>query len=131
VDGRTHGLHPRIHSSRASVTGLNVAPYFERKRSQYTDKSASDVIHLKDFATGDGSTDDTAKVQEAFNTYGSGNKIIYVDAGTYIIKNTVTIPKDAKIVGETWSQFAANGAAFSDASKPIPMFKVMNFSICS
>ncbi|KAK0102135.1 hypothetical protein ONS96_006099 [Cadophora gregata f. sp. sojae] len=110
----------------STVSGLTVAPYFERKKNQYTDKTASDFVHLKDFATGDGSTDDTAKVQQAFNTYGSGNKIIFVDSGTYIIKNTVTIPKDAKIVGEAWSQFAASGSAFSDASKPIPMFKVGN-----
>jgi hypothetical protein len=111
----------------AGVSGLDVAPYFERKKNQYTDKSASDFIHLKDQgAKGDGSTDDTAAVQAAFNKYSDGSKIIYVDAGTYILKDTVTIPKDAKIVGETWSQFAANGAKFGDATKPVPMFKVGN-----
>ncbi|KAH6628876.1 pectate lyase superfamily protein-domain-containing protein [Chaetomium tenue] len=103
-----------------TVAGLQVAPYFERKRNQYADKSAADFVHLKDEgAKGDGSTDDTAAVQNAFNKYGDGSKIIFVDAGTYILKGTVTIPKDAKIVGETWSQFAANGAKFSDASNPV------------
>ncbi|KAK4031703.1 putative LysM domain-containing protein [Parachaetomium inaequale] len=111
----------------STVAGLQVAPYFERKRNQYTDKSAADFVHLKDEgAKGDGSTDDTAAVQNAFNKYGDGSKIIFVDAGTYILKGTVTIPKDAKIVGETWSQFAANGAKFSDASNPVVMFKVGN-----
>ena len=111
----------------ASVTGLSVAPYFERKRNQYADKSAADFIHLKDQgAKGDGVTDDTAAVQKAFNTYGDGSKIIFVDAGTYLLKDTVTIPKDAKIVGETWSQFAASGSKFSDATKPIVMLKVGN-----
>ncbi|GAW24601.1 hypothetical protein ANO14919_141920 [Xylariales sp. No.14919] len=109
------------------VAGLQVLPYFERKRNQYTDKSAADFVHLKDQgAKGDGSTDDTAAVQKAFNTYGDGSKIIYVDAGTYILKDTVTIPKDAKIVGETWAQFAANGNKFADASKPVVMLKVGN-----
>ncbi|KAI8950578.1 pectate lyase superfamily protein-domain-containing protein [Xylaria longipes] len=109
----------------SSVSGLQVAPYFERKRNQYTDKSAADFVHLKDQgAKGDGVTDDTAAVQAAFNKYGDGSKIIYVDAGTYILKDTVTIPKDAKIVGETWSQFAANGNKFSDATKPVVMLKV-------
>ncbi|KAK5630292.1 hypothetical protein RRF57_006007 [Xylaria bambusicola] len=109
------------------VTGLQVAPYFERKRNQYTDKSAADFVHLKDQgAKGDGVTDDTAAVQKAFNAYGDGSKIIFVDAGTYILKDTVTIPKDAKIVGETWSQFAASGSKFSDASKPVVMLKVGN-----
>ncbi|KAI0457369.1 pectate lyase superfamily protein-domain-containing protein [Xylaria acuta] len=111
----------------SSVAGLQVAPYFERKRNQYTDKSAADFVHLKDEgAKGDGSTDDTAAVQNAFNKYGDGSKVIYVDAGTYILTDTVTIPKDAKIVGETWSQFAANGNKFSDASKPTVMLKVGN-----
>ncbi|TGJ81258.1 hypothetical protein E0Z10_g7506 [Xylaria hypoxylon] len=110
-----------------AVAGLQVAPYFERKRNQYTDKTAADFVHLKDQgAKGDGVTDDTAAVQKAFNTYGDGSKIIYVDAGTYLLKDTVTIPKDAKIVGETWSQFAANGNRFADASKPVVMFKVGN-----
>ncbi|KAI0466139.1 glycoside hydrolase family 55 protein [Xylaria cf. heliscus] len=110
-----------------SVSGLQVAPYFERKRNQYTDKSATDFVHLKDEgATGDGSTDDTAAVQSAFNKYGDGSKVIYVDAGTYILTDTVTIPKDAKLVGETWSQFAAYGSKFSDASNPVAMLKVGN-----
>ncbi len=68
-----------------------------------------------EYWAGDGSTDDTAAVQAAFNQYGDGSKIIFVDAGTYILSDTVTIPKDAKIVGETWSQFAAFGSKFSDA----------------
>ncbi|KAJ3556896.1 hypothetical protein NPX13_g10039 [Xylaria arbuscula] len=111
----------------APVTGLSVAPYFERKRNQYADKSAADFVHLKDQgAKGDGVTDDTAAVQKIFNTYGDGSKIIFVDAGTYILKDTVTIPKDAKIVGETWSQFAASGIRFSDATKPVVMLKVGN-----
>ncbi|KAL2131840.1 hypothetical protein VTI74DRAFT_4554 [Chaetomium olivicolor] len=93
----------------------------------HADKSPADFVHLKDEgAKGDGSTDDTAVVQDAFNKYRDGSKIIFVDAGTYILKDIVTIPKDAKIIGETWSQFAANRAKFSDPSQPIAMFKVGN-----
>lgn len=110
----------------ASVSGLNSAPYFERPKEQYVDKSASDFVHMKDFATGDGSTDDTAGVQSCFDTYSDGSKIIYVDAGTYLLTDTVTIPKDAKIVGETWSQFAASGSNFADATNPRVMLKVGN-----
>ncbi|KAL4733150.1 hypothetical protein BDV11DRAFT_175970 [Aspergillus similis] len=63
-------------------------------------------------------TDDTAAVQQVFNDYGDGSKIIFVGSGTYILTDTVTIPKDAKIHGEAWSQFAASGDAFSDARDP-------------
>lgn len=38
-----------------------------------------------------------------------------MDAGTYILTDTVVVPKDAKIHGEAWSQFAAFGDSFSDA----------------
>ncbi|KAL3462096.1 pectate lyase superfamily protein-domain-containing protein [Aspergillus heterothallicus] len=111
----------------SSVSGLEVSPYFERPRNQYTDKSASDFVHLKnEGAAGDGSTDDTAAVQNTLNKYGDGSKIIFVDAGTYILTDTVTVPKDAKLVGETWAQFAASGDKFSDATNPAVMLKVGN-----
>ena len=41
-----------------------------------------------------------------------------------MVTDTVTIPKDAKIVGEAWSQFAAKGSKFSDPSNPRVMLKV-------
>lgn len=81
----------------STLPGLEVAPYYERAREQYKDKSASDFVHLKDEGTkGDGATDDTKAVQDAFNKYKGGSKLIYVDAGTYILKDTVTVPSGIK-----------------------------------
>jgi hypothetical protein len=34
-------------------------------------------------------------------------RIIFVDAGTYLLTSTVTIPSGTKLVGEAWAQFAA------------------------
>ncbi|KAL4884771.1 pectin lyase fold/virulence factor [Aspergillus karnatakaensis] len=111
----------------ATVDGLDKPPYYERKKNQYADRSISDFVQLKSLgARGDGVTDDTAAIQKAFNEYGSGDKIIFVDAGTYILTGTVTVPKDAKIHGEAWSQFAAFGSAFSDASNPRVMLRIGN-----
>ncbi|GIJ92325.1 hypothetical protein Asppvi_011306 [Aspergillus pseudoviridinutans] len=110
-----------------SIAGLDVAPYFEHPRNQYTNKTAVDFIHLKDEgAASDGSIDNTDAVQNAFNKYGNGSKIILVDTSTYIIKRTITVPKNAKIISETWSQFAASGGYFSNASKPAVMLRVGN-----
>ncbi|CAK7205467.1 hypothetical protein SEUCBS139899_008242 [Sporothrix eucalyptigena] len=104
---------------------LPYAPYYERQRNQYEDKSASDFVHTKDNgAKGDGVTDDTAAVADLLIKYGDGSKIVFVDAGTYIMTSTVTVPKDAKIVGEAWAQFAASGKYFSNASDPHPMLQV-------
>jgi len=38
-----------------------------------------------------------------------------VDAGSYILTDTLTIPNGAKIVGEAWSQLVAFGEKFQDA----------------
>ncbi|KAF6782647.1 LysM domain-containing protein, partial [Colletotrichum sojae] len=70
--------------------------YYERPKPQYEDRSAGDFIHLKDFASGDGVTDDTACVQEALNR--ATSKVLFVNAGTYLITSTVTVPSGAKIV---------------------------------
>ncbi|OAA55282.1 Pectin lyase fold/virulence factor [Niveomyces insectorum RCEF 264] len=131
TDGKRTWLSKAMDYTREStllgpkIDGLQVAPYYERARNQYSDKNPGDFFHLKDGgAKGDGVTDDTAAVQATFNKYGDGSKIIFVDAGTYILTDTVTIPKDAKIVGETWAQFAASGGKFADPSKPRVVLKV-------
>ncbi|KAK0746794.1 pectate lyase superfamily protein-domain-containing protein [Schizothecium vesticola] len=103
--------------------GVEGAPYFERPKPQYEGNSASDFVHLKDLgAKGDGVTDDTSAVQAALNT--NVGKLLFIDAGVYILTNTVTVPKGSRIVGELWSQFAARGPYFSDTSNPKVMLKV-------
>lgn len=117
--------YPRQSSLQGgSQNGLPLQPYFERERPQYTDRGAGDFVHIKGYAKGDGSTDDTSGVQKALDAVADGKKILYVDAGTYLIGDTVTVPKDAKIVGETWAQFAAFGDKFSDPKKPRVMLQV-------
>ncbi|KAB5577639.1 hypothetical protein GE09DRAFT_1213862 [Coniochaeta sp. 2T2.1] len=126
VTGETMEYARQSSLQGGSSDGLPLNPYYERQRPQYTDKGTGDFIHMKDYAKGDGSTDDTNGVQNAFDAVTDGNKILYVDAGTYLIGDTVTIPKDAKIVGETWAQFAAFGQKFSDPKNPRVMLKVGN-----
>ncbi|CAK7207877.1 hypothetical protein SEUCBS139899_010692 [Sporothrix eucalyptigena] len=114
-------------SASSGPRGLKVNPYFERARNQYTSLGSGDFVHLKDGgANGDGSSDNTKAVQDFFNKYGDGGKVIYVDAGTYLLSDIVSVPKDAKIVGETWAQFAATGSKFSDPKNPRVMLKVGN-----
>ncbi|KAJ0271070.1 hypothetical protein CBS470a_013331 [Colletotrichum nupharicola] len=81
-----------------TIDGLPNLPYFDKAKPQYEGHSAGDFIHLKDYAKGDGSTDDTAGVQNAFNS--AGGKIIFADAGVYLLSDTVTIPAGTKIVVE-------------------------------
>ncbi|KAL1890787.1 hypothetical protein Sste5346_008112 [Sporothrix stenoceras] len=102
----------------SAANSLKVNPYFERARNQYTSLGSDSG------ANGDSSSDDTKAVQDFFNKYGDGGKVIYVDAGTYLLSDTVTVPKDAKIVGKTWAQFAATGRKFSDPKNSRVMLKV-------
>lgn len=87
--------------------------YFERMKPQYEDMAVSDFLHVKDFgAKGNGKTDDTEAFQKAL--YSAQGKILFVDAGSYIITKTITVPAGSKIVGETWSQLVASGDYFSN-----------------
>ncbi len=52
--------------------------------------------------------------------------IIFFSAGTYIVTDTVTIPKGTKIVVEVWIQIMAQGAQFGDMGNPHVMVQVGN-----
>ncbi|SZF01576.1 unnamed protein product [Blumeria hordei] len=97
---------------------------FTRSRPQYTEVPLTSFKSVKDAgAKGDGVTDDTAAIQAAFNS-AKPSDIVYFDHGAYVITNTVKVPKDIKITGEIWPMIMAGGTAFSDASKPTPVFQV-------
>ncbi|KAI1109759.1 glycoside hydrolase family 55 protein [Nemania sp. NC0429] len=109
----------RRHSTLLDENGR----YFERPKPQYQSYGVGDFIHIKDLGvTGDGSTDDTATFQAAL--YTALGKILFIDAGSYILTSTVVIPPGSRIVGETWSQIAASGPYFQDASNPKVMLQV-------
>ncbi|KAK2049538.1 pectin lyase-like protein [Colletotrichum somersetense] len=75
--------------------------YLERPKPQYEDRSIGDFLHVKDFGVlGDGVINDTAAFQYAVSS--SQGKILFVDAGSYILTGTVTVPAGVKIVGATW-----------------------------
>ncbi|KAI7915386.1 glucan 1 [Pyricularia oryzae] len=94
--------------------------YFERSKPQYTDVPAQNWVHTKDSCKGDGKADDTACLQKVLDKKG----YIFVDAGVYLLSNTVTVHPGTFIVGEAWSQLVAQGNKFSDAGQPRPMIRV-------
>lgn len=101
----------------------NTSAYFERPKPQYEDRPAGDFLHVKDFgALGDGQTDDSDALQTAL--YASQGKILFIDAGSYILTKTVVVPTGVRVVGETWSQLVASGPGFTDATHPMVMLRV-------
>lgn len=76
--------------------------------------------------TGDGKTDDTAGINKCLQQYSGQDVIIFFPQGSYVVTDTVTIPRGSKIVGEVWSQIMATGAKFQDMKNPHVMVKVGN-----
>ncbi|KAK5659440.1 hypothetical protein OQA88_641 [Cercophora sp. LCS_1] len=101
----------------------NNGAYFERPKPQYEERPAGDFLHVKDFgALGDGQTDDSDALQRALHA--SQGKILFIDAGSYILTKTVVVPVGVRVVGETWSQLVASGPNFADATNPMVMLRV-------
>ncbi|KAH9476293.1 putative glucan endo-1,3-beta-glucosidase [Psilocybe cubensis] len=97
---------------------------FSRMHPQYADYAVSQIVSVRDNgAVGDGVTDDTAALKNIFKKY-SGCKIIFFDAGTYVVSDTVTIPAGTQMTGEAWTVLAGKGKAFQDQSNPRPVFRV-------
>ncbi|KAF3132931.1 hypothetical protein TWF703_007069 [Orbilia oligospora] len=73
---------------------------------------------------GDGISDDTAKIQRAFNLAASTNRPIFVDYGIYIVTRTLLIHPGTRIVGEVWPKFLAAGSYFSNVKNPHPVLQI-------
>ncbi|KAE9391952.1 exo-beta-1,3-glucanase [Gymnopus androsaceus JB14] len=85
---------------------------------QYEDYSLDQIVSAKDYgAKGDGQTDDTKALQALF-TKCAKNKIIFMDAGVYLITSTLVVPEGSRIVGEAWTTISATGSYFSDPENP-------------
>ncbi|KAF7295343.1 hypothetical protein MIND_01073700 [Mycena indigotica] len=96
---------------------------FGRGRPQYENYAVSQFVSVKDQgARGDGVTDDTAALKSIFDRF-AGCKIIFFDAGTYIVTSTLQIPAGTQIVGEAWSVIAGKGSAFQNMNNPIPVIQ--------
>jgi glucan 1,3-beta-glucosidase len=117
---------------------------FGRTHPQYTHYAVNQFVSVRDQgAKGDGVTDDTAALQAIFAAVCSiltrfcfssissnffpqyaGCKIIFFDAGTYIVTSTLTIPAGTQMVGEAWSVIAGKGSTFQDMNNPQPVVQV-------
>ncbi|KAG8220202.1 glycoside hydrolase family 55 protein [Butyriboletus roseoflavus] len=91
---------------------------FGRGHPQYPDYSPDQIVSVKSCgAVGDGYTDDTAALQNIFNMF-AGCKLIFFDAGTYYITDTLYIPAGSQITGEAWSVILGGGANFQNQNSP-------------
>ncbi|KAF8582440.1 glycoside hydrolase family 55 protein [Ramaria rubella] len=116
---------------QASLTGptkpsslLQNGNIASRTRPQYEAYSTSQIVSVKaQGAKGDGNTDDTSAIQAVINQFW-GCRIIFFDAGTYVVSNTITIPAGTIITGEVWPVILGTGSNFQSQTSPQPVVRV-------
>lgn len=54
----------------------------------------------------------------------AGCKIIFFDAGTYLVSDTLKIPAGVHIFGESWAVVAGTGSKFDDINNPKAVVQV-------
>ncbi|OJD12350.1 hypothetical protein AJ78_07043 [Emergomyces pasteurianus Ep9510] len=106
------------------LSPLPKMPFFERPKPQYQTVPVTTFVHMKDHAKGDGVSDDTEAFQRVLDQFAGTDSIIFVDAGSYILTDTIIIPVGVKIVGEAWPQLVAFGSKFQDERNPHPLVRV-------
>ena len=101
--------------------------YYERSKPQYETLPLTSFVSARTSgAKGDGVTDDSTALQNAINTAAAASKVLFVDAGTYKVTKTITIPKGSKIVGESYSVIMSSGTFFNSQSSPQAVVQVGN-----
>ncbi|GAW06330.1 glycoside hydrolase family 55 protein [Lentinula edodes] len=111
---------PRISESLLDGDGR----IFSKGRPQYEDYSLDQIVSAKDNgAKGDGKTDDTKALQTLLNE-SANRKIIFLDAGVYLITTTLLIPAGTRLTGEVWSTISATGSYFANQENPQVVVRV-------
>ncbi|KAH7126232.1 pectate lyase superfamily protein-domain-containing protein [Dactylonectria estremocensis] len=113
-------------STSRSVNLLEGNRYYERSKPQYEQVSSEYFVSARaSGALGDASHDDTQALNRLFSFTATNGLIAYLDAGIYIVTDTVSIPANAKIVGEAQASIImATGPIFQDMSNPRPVIQV-------
>ncbi|KAK0654941.1 pectate lyase superfamily protein-domain-containing protein [Cercophora newfieldiana] len=102
--------------------------YYERSKPQYESFPASAFLSAREHgAAGDGVTDDTASLNALFKAVSEANfsSVAFLDAGYYLVTDTVYVPAGALIVGEPLAAVIMGaGAKFSDMNNPHPVVMI-------
>ena len=99
--------------------------YYARSKPQYETLSVDSFSSVRSAgAKGDGTTDDTAALQKVIDEAASSDKIVFFDAGIYVVTKTLEVPANSKIVGEGLSVVMSSGEFFANMDAPKPVIQV-------
>jgi glucan 1,3-beta-glucosidase len=106
---------------------LSGGKYYQRSKPSYADLASSAFTPVRaGGAKGDGKTDDTAALQKVITAAAAAGKVVYFDAGTYIVTSTLIIPPNSKIVGEGYPVIMSSGSFFTNVSSPKVVVQIGN-----
>ena len=99
--------------------------FYERSKPQYELYPASQFLSVRDAgAVGDGVHDDSTALINVLAKAASQGKIVYFDAGDYLVTKTIYVPSGSKIAGEAYPVILSSGSFFADMSNPQPVVQV-------
>ncbi|KAM7191852.1 hypothetical protein V8F33_008699 [Rhypophila sp. PSN 637] len=100
--------------------------YYERSKPQYQSANVNEFFSARSFgAAGDAKADDTDALNTLFIQASANQKIAFLDAGHYIVTNTVFIPAGVRVVGEGMAAIIiGTGVRFSNMDSPYPVVRV-------
>lgn len=94
VDNSKVAVNAAINSTKLAFTQTGTGAAARTVASKFTE-----YVSVKDFgATGDGVTDDTTAIQNAFNT--AAGIAVYFPSGTYVVSSTVTVSASKLVFGD-------------------------------
>ena len=101
--------------------------FYERSKPGYESFSVSQFVSVRDAgAKGDGVTDDTDALNAVLTSAASSGKVVFFDAGNYLVTKTIYIPTGSKITGESYPVILSSGSFFADMNNPRPVVRVGN-----
>lgn len=104
---------------------LDGQKFYERSKPSYAQTPVSQFLSARTLgATGNGIVDDTKALQKAINAAASAGKVLFIDAGTYKVTNTLHIPTESKIVGESYPVIMSSGSCFDNMHAPKPVVQI-------
>ncbi|KAF2830766.1 family 55 glycoside hydrolase [Ophiobolus disseminans] len=118
----------KIASMRPAALVSATGSFHTTRAPTYANFSSEQVVNVKDVAShrvyGDGKTDDTIALQTILNSAAQDGKIAYFPHGTYLLTDTLIIPPNSRLWGESFTELSGSGAAFKDAAKPKPIIQI-------
>jgi len=118
-------IHGHVNPNLRPPALTSLGRYYTRAKPQYQDWPVSQVFSVRSAgAKGDGMTDDTAALRQAITVAHFSKKILFIDAGDYIVTSTLYVPAGSKIVGEVLPVILATGSFWSNISNPQPVVQV-------